>query len=235
MKVGKLFIILFVLVSAGLSAKSNYGVDLPLYGNLSLVVVPGAFESIEGTGGASFDLGLGMYYNSSNNIKIRGGIHLWNKVFNPTYTGDYTINNYTYDGKMKEEGVLSYTGLYFLVTSEKSSFFWGGGFDLSFATSYEADVSFFDGQNEFLGKLKGNDYSILTDEFNAQFDLLFNMGINVLVSERVTIRPSVMLTIPCIKIFDTNVYAYSFYNDSEEEVGISIFSTKFGINLEYAL
>lgn len=235
MKVGKLFIILFVLVSVSLSAKSNYGVDLPLYGNLSLVVVPGAFESIEATGGAGVDLGLGMYYNSSSRIKIRGGIHFWNKVFNPTFTGDYIIDNYTYDGKMKEEGVLSYTGLYFLITSEKSNFFWGGGFDLSFATSYQADVSFYDTQNEFMGKITGMDSSMLTDEFNAQFDLLFNLGINAVVSDRVTIRPSVMFTLPCIKIFDTNVYAYNFNSGSDEEIGISILSAKFGINLEYKL
>jgi len=234
-KVGKLFLILFVLVTFSLSAKSNYGVDLPLYGNLSIVSVPGAFESLEGTGGAGVDLGLGMYYNSSSRIKIRGGIHFWNKAFNPTYTGDYTIGNHYYDGKMKEEGVLSYTGLYCLITSEKSNFFWGGGFDLSFATSYQADVSLYDAQNVLLGKIKDNDYSILTDEFNAQFDLLFNMGINAEVSERVTIRPSVMFTIPCIKMFDTNVYAYNFNSDSNEEIGISIFSAKFGINLEYKL
>lgn len=235
MRFMKIFLIIFITLSYQLYAQNKFGFDIPIYFSKSLVSVPGVFSSIEASGGGGTDFGLGMYLKVSESFKLKGGIHFWNKIFNPSHTGEYTVNGSNVDGKIEEEGKLRYVGLYILANYEKEVFFIGGGFDIAFSNSYKSDIYLYNSNDELIAESKGNNESFLTDTFNNQFDLLLNLGFKIKVTDRITLKPSSFFTIPVSKLFDTNVTVYNPVYGESSEAAFNIFLVKFGISTEISL
>ena len=231
----KKFIIIFLLISTQVFSQSKFGIDIPLYLTKSLVSVPGVFTSIEGTGGTSTDFGIGMYINISESFKVKGGFHFWKKVFNPTHSGHYTLNGQEIDGEIRENGIINYSGLYILATYEKEYIFIGGGFDISFSNSYEADIEAYDASNDLIAESKGSDKSFLTNRFNNQIDLLLNFGFKIKMNKRITLRPAIQFTLPFAKLFDTNVSVYNPVYNTTGEAAFNIFLLKYGLSAEISL
>lgn len=227
--------ILTILLTSLLSAQNNFGIDVPLYLTKSIVLVPGAFSTIEGTGGNSSDLGIGVYYNVSESFKLKGGIHFWNKIFNPTHSGQFTLNGNNMEGQIKEEGEISYGGLYILGTLEREIFFIGGGFDIAFSNSYKSKINIYDSNNQLIAESDNNEESFLTDQFNSQFDLLLNFGFKIKLSDRVMLRPSMLVTIPFSPIFDSNITVYNPVKGESGEAAFNVLLLKYGISAEIAL
>jgi len=216
-------------------AQITYGIEIPLSYTKTYTLVPLALHTIEGTGGDGYDIGLGFFINVNETFEIKGGFHSWNKVFNPTHKGEYTINEETTKGKIEENGNLSYTGIYCKATYEKEIFFIGGGFDYSFSHSYKSDISFYDANNNLLAEVNGSNKSFLTDKFNSQFDLLFTVGFKIGINESIKICPSLDAAIPLVEFFNTGVSVYDPYHEKVEDVVFNAFLLKLGLRTEFSL
>jgi hypothetical protein len=229
----KRILISFILISVSLlHAQNKFGIDIPFYFSNSIVLVPGAFSTIEGEGGNGKDIGIGIFLQASENFKFKAGIHFWNKRFNPTHTGNFTIDNNDINGKLVEEGNVSYSGIYLLALYETRIAYIGGGFDISFSNSYEADLKAYDSNGNLIGQANGIEESFLTEKFNNQFDLAFHLGFKIKLNERFSLVPNAQLTIPIKSLFDTNV---TVYNPVFDESGEAAFSVLYGLSVEFKL
>jgi hypothetical protein len=233
MKFKWLIIVSIFCLVFNLNAQSGFGLDIPMYMNKSLVLIPDAFDPIEGDGGNGFDLGLGVYFQIHEKFKLKTGIHLWNANFNPNFNDDVYIDGHYVQMRLDEQGKISYKGIYINGLYESEIGYIGGGIDFSLSNSYKCDIALYDTNNSLVAKENGSKESFLTDEFNNQFNLLFIMGLKLKVNEKITIVPTGQISIPLMSVFDTDVDVYDPMTDSTDEAKISAVLFKYGINIEF--
>lgn len=209
-----LFYFFVLVISLQVYSQDKYGLDLQIFYSKSDILIPEYFSRIEATGSGGYDLGIGLFHMASSVTKIKGGIHLWTKSFNPIYSGEFTINNIHLTGKLKEEGRISYYGIYILATYERKKYFIGGGLDFSFSQTYKSDIYIYDDKGNLYSEVEDNDKSFLTEKFNPQFDLLLNLGLKIRISELVQMRPSFEFSIPVLRLFNTGVTVYNPVDNS---------------------
>mgnify|MGYP001600302979 CR=1 FL=1 len=221
----RLIHLLFLLVSLGfVNAQKDIGLDVQTFATRSLISIPDAFEPYNGEGIFSFDLGVCMFYNINDEMKMRFGVHLWNKPIITTAK----ISNNQLSRDFKEEAIVKYTGIYFQFNFEEETTFLGLGFDYSFKNEYEKISA-------TLNNNPINYYGLaMTDKFNNQFDLVAQAGLKFDVSESFKLRPSIQFTIPIIDFFETNQTSVVSIN-GDNKARVHGFLVKFGFNTEFSL
>jgi hypothetical protein len=163
---------------------------------------------------------------------LRGGIHVWSAVFNPVHTGKFSIDNIQMEGKLKEKGTLSYTGIYLLTDYEADFFFMGAGFDFSFSHIYNSEISAYDNNDNLIARSVDNDKSFLTESFNNQMDIIVRAGLKFPLTENFNLRPSVEYDIPISGIFDEEIEDYRLTSE-QRKISFNAYLLKFGMSLEF--
>jgi hypothetical protein len=236
-------ILLLLLTSTILEMKgqdTRIGIELPISITNTSIDLPrlltGQIPAVEG--GQGIDIGLGLTYENSNNLNLRGGFHFWNVPFKPTVN----VRNNNDDDYVIEDGVLSYYGVYLRAEYGTKFFFIGGGFDFSFANSYKTDREYYE-NNQLIGSEKNLDSSVLTDEFSNLFNIVANIGFKLPLHENLILKPYLSVgasfgsIYPTDKVTDiVNTPYLRVYYDEPQTIDLQYIPiVGYGISFEYKL
>jgi hypothetical protein len=211
--------------------KSNFSIDVPVYLNHSVNLVSDLFEgSLKSKGGSSYDVGAGIVYSLQEHVKIKSGLHIWNKAFNPDFNAVASINGQNVNVRMYEKGKFKYVGLYLQCIYQKQYAFIGGGFDISFSKKYSSRYSIFSKSTGTLLDSGEGEKSPLSEYFQDQFDLVVTTGLIFRPDKDYVIKPTLQVSVPFMSAFDTGASVETPIGD--EKAAINIFSFKAGINFE---
>jgi hypothetical protein len=205
------------LLSLGFA--QHYSLEAGYQATAGRVSVPASQEYLFEEASSRFgnDLFLGLVVEINDEFALKGGLRSW------MWPLDVTINST--DGLTSiEDGELRQSGFYFRLDRNWQYFFITGGFDVSVINSYQAKLSIDDDGQTVLTQ-RDNEISILTEEFNNQFNVVVGMGPSFPVSEKLKIRGLVELVAPLVPMYDTgeddNLYFFPVF--------------KLGVGVEYSL
>jgi hypothetical protein len=237
----KRIIIVLAMVSTmampgyGQESSARFGIEIPFSQVTTDIDLPrlmmGRIQKVEG--GTKYDIGVGMTYQNSGHFNFRTGFHLWKVPFKPT------VNRVEDDDKsyVRENGLLTYYGIYLRGEFGNKYFFIGGGFDFSLANEYKADRAYY--ENDILiGTEKNQNSSVLTDDFNNIFNITVNTGFKIPIQNRYIIKPFVSLGTSFSSIYPTdkvtNIGNTGVSYTTPQKVDLQYTSILgYGISLEY--
>lgn len=235
MRVMVSLVIAVALIASSASAQRQIGIDIPAYGSYSVNSVPAAFVTTESGGGFGYDLGAGIFFQPSSTLKFKAGFHVWNKIFEPKQTGNFTLDEVEFSGRVEEQGVIKYSGLYLLASYEQEKFFAGGGLDISFSKGYKATLTIFDESGNVIASGTDLEQSFFTDEFTNQIDFLLHIGYILPLGNRLSFRPQAQVALPLEPLFSTGVRVYNPYTRLREEAEFNVALIKIGMTVEFAV
>ena len=224
---------LVALLVTNVFAQIHIGIDIPAYGSYSVNSVPAAFVTTKSSGGFGYDLGAGVFVQPSATLKFKAGFHVWNKIFEPSQTGPFVIDEVEFSGRVEEQGVIKYSGLYLLASYEQEKFFAGGGLDIAFSKSYKANVTAYDDNGSVIASGMDLDRSFLTDDFTNQIDFIFHIGYILPLGKQLSFRPQAQVALPLEPLFNTGVRVYNPYTGLREEAEFNIALIKIGMTVEF--
>ena len=185
------------------------GIEFSYLGSSNTIDLPGlltsTFEKVEAGTGSNFSFGLTA--KASENVLIRGGLFFTRLPFKPTIKG--TINNQT--AYAKEDGVLSYTGIYLRVDRTWQYFYFTGGFDISIGNSYKSTLETRNSSGSLLSKIDNGSKSILTNSFYNQFNLVLGLGPSIPLGKTVNLKGIIAVAVPFSAIYDSGLSVPQVY------------------------
>lgn len=182
--------------------------------------------------GPGYQLSLGLRYRISEHFCVRGGVSHFNKSFRIEYPGtDITTGE---QFRITETWSNRFFSGYAMAEYQSQDFFFGGGFDLTFAqtSSQSFRAASLANGDEF--DLNG---SLLIAQVEPQFDFVMNMGFNLSTDDRKwRFRPHIGYHIPLNRLF-------TFREDLTGGLGqelnsaypVSQFNFRIGLIVEYGL
>jgi hypothetical protein len=201
-RIGILSLLAILVSTVGLS-QSKLGFEFAYNGYSNSVSVPRLMSYVtsmaSGSGTSTY---YGLTLTASEKITLRSGVAFWNMPFSPTVKG--TAGGQTTTAN--ETGTLSYSGMYFRIDRTMPYFFFTGGFDWSFTTSFQGSYTAVSGTGITTTK-SGNDESILTDDFNNQFNLVFGLGPAIPIGKHLMLRGHLSAVVVVRGIYDSGVTA----------------------------
>lgn len=203
---------------------NRIGIDIPLYASYNFVSYPTALNQLYTTRtiGFGFDVGIGARFRLVRGLTLRTGVNFRDKGMKVSSDNlqiqikDNNGNQYTDILKVREQGRMYYPGIYLNLGQEWSHFHVGGGFNLSFYSFYRGKYSLesqnFPQLNETVDRSKVS-FIVhdLTDSegrgknFNMQFDINFSVGGRFKIGEFITLKPTIMYSIPMIPLYNSGV------------------------------
>ncbi len=182
--------------------------------------------------GPGYQLSLGLRYRISEHFCLRGGVSHFNKSFRIEYPGtDITTGE---QFRITETWSNRFFSGYAMAEYQSQDFFFGGGFDLTFAqtSSQSFRAASLANGDEF--DLNG---SLLIAQVEPQFDFVMNMGFNLSTDDgKWRFRPHIGYHIPLNRLF-------TFREDLTGGLGqelngsypVSQFNFRIGLIVEYGL
>lgn len=205
----KSFVLLLFLLSSSQLFSQTIGVEFSYKGSSNSIDLPGllqgTFDKVESGSGSNLSFGLNI--KASDNISVSGGLTFWNIPFIPTIKG--TSNNQSIF--TKEIGSLSYTGIYLRVERNWQYFYFGGGFDISVSNSYKSTLETRNASGVLISKSDNGNKSILTNEFNQQFNLVLGLGPRIPIGKSFAVKGLLGVVVPFSSIYDTGVSVPQIY------------------------
>jgi hypothetical protein len=184
------------------------------------------------TPGPGYQLSLGVRYRISKHFSVRGGVSHFNKSFRVEYPGTDISTGEQF--RITETWSNRFFSGYAMAEYQSQDFFFGGGFDLTFAqtSSQSFRAASLANGDEF--DLNG---SLLIAQVEPQFDFVMNMGFNFSTDDRKwRFRPHIGYYIPLNRLF-------TFREDLTGGLGqelngaypVSQFNFRIGLIVEYGL
>jgi hypothetical protein len=194
--------LLAAMMSIPAMAQSKLGFEFTFSGYSNTVSVPGMLSYITSVAdGSGSNTSYGVTLVASEKITLRGGLSFWSMPFSPTIqatVGGQPATAY-------EEGTLSYSGVYFRIDRTLPYFFFTGGFDLSFSNSYKGSYKIESAGGSFANS--GTTESLLTNDFNNQFNLVLGLGPSIPIGKHLLLRGLLSGTVVVRGIYDSGVTA----------------------------
>ena len=225
---------------------NRIGIDIPLYASYNFVSYPTALNQLYTTRtiGFGFDVGIGARFRLVRGLTLRTGVNFRDKGMKVSSDNlqiqikDNNGNQYTDILKVREQGRMYYPGIYLNLGQEWSHFHVGGGFNLSFYSFYRGKYSLesqnFPQLNETVDRSKVS-FIVhdLTDSegrgknFNMQFDINFSVGGRFKIGEFITLKPTIMYSIPMIPLYNSGVSVQGSF--STTELNVTGYQLKIGL------
>lgn len=209
----------FLLPLSALVSAQTFSLETGFLGTYSQVAEPEtAIFLEEANSGSGNDIYFGLVVGLNDKYALRGGVRSWVWPFEPT-------TNTNDGGRVIEEGRIRYSGVYLRLDRTWQYFFLTGGFDGALTNSYAANLSIEDQNGQTTVRQTGNDTSVLTDEFNNQFNFVLGLGPSLPLGDKFLVRGIAEFVMPFVSVYE-----------SGEEDGFNFFPVfKYGIGLEYKL
>lgn len=225
---------------------NRVGLEVPLFATYNFVSYPTALNQLYTTKtiGFGFDVGIGARFRLVRGLTLRTGVNMRDKGMKVSSDNlqvqvqDQNGNTYTDILKLREEGRMYYPGIYLNLGQEWQYFHVGGGFNLSFYSFYRGKYSLesqnFPQLNETVDRSKVS-FLVhdLTDSegrgknFNMQFDINFTVGGRFKIGEYITLKPTLMYSIPMVPLYNSGVSVQGAF--STTELNVSGYQLKFGL------
>ena len=227
-------LLLLTIVQAG--EFRRFGIESGFLIGNTTIDVPGLYKDIgvSASGGQSIDIGIGGYIYATQMFRVNLEGHYWTVPFNPSFSGEFTIDNSQIQGRLEEEGALDYIGMSIDGDFEAKYAFIGIGLDFSFANWYKSDINAFNNSGILIATAKNSKQSFLTDKFNNRADIVLKAGLKIPIFY-FTIRPTISFALPTSPFFDTHVTVYDPVMNTSGTVNFTAFTLKYGIWLSYSL
>lgn len=222
------------------------GIDLPIFATYNFVSYPTALNQLYTTKtiGFGFDVGVGARFRLIRGLTMRTGINFRDKGMKVSSDNlqiqvqDQNGNVYNDILKLREQGRMYYPGLYLNLGQEWSHFHVGGGFNLSFYSFYRGKYTLesqnFPQLNESVDRSKVSfivhdltDSQGRSKNFNMQFDINFTVGGRFKVGEFITLKPTLMYSIPMIPLYNSGVSVQGAFSNTE--LNVSGYQLKIGL------
>jgi hypothetical protein len=184
------------------------------------------------TPGPGYQLSLGVRYRVSEHFSVRGGVSHFNKSFRIEYPGtDITTGE---QFRITETWSNRFFSGYAIAEYQSQDFFFGGGFDLTFA---QTSSQTFRASSMASGEQFDLESSLLIAQVEPQFDFIMNMGFNFSTDDhKWRFRPHIGYHIPLNRLF-------TFREDLTGGLGqelngaypVSQFNFRIGLIVEYGL
>lgn len=225
---------------------NRIGIEVPLFGVYNFISYPTALNQLYTTKtiGFGFDVGVGARFRLVRGLTLRTGFNFRDKGMKVSTDNlaiqvkDQNGNIYNDVLKVREQGRMYYPGIYLNLGQEWNHFHVGGGFNLSFYSFYRGKYTLesqnFPQLNETVDRSKVSFivHDITDSEgrgknFNMQFDINFTIGGRFKVGEFITLKPTLMYTIPMIPLYNSGVSVQGSF--STTELNVSGYQLKIGL------
>jgi hypothetical protein len=233
----KIFLFIICCLISNQLFGQKVGIEFSYLGSSNTIDLPGlltsTFEKVESGGGSNLSFGLTVKANED--ILIRGGLCFISLPFKPTIKG--TINSQP--AFAKEDGNLSYSGIYLRIDRTWQYFYLTGGFDISLGNSYKSTVETRNASGTLLSKIDNGSKSILTSSFYNQFNLVLGLGPSIPIGKSIILKGVIAGVVPFSAIYDSGLSVPQVYISTGAPAPNAKVNLRYlpfityGINLEY--